>query len=222
MSKKSPLSKGYAALDPTYKPPEQKAEMVEVDVDELDQELFKKAQERREYDGRISSSSSSAHPLIYSCMMLRIALMAFIVITLAMPMFVQMYDDRILLPLFVIQLILAIVVAILYHGARIEEQMLALRAKGIVRGRSLDSALPISAGLFTAAVLIQLMVALGSAAHCECYCDNSSSSDSEKEESGGGISKVWVWFAALLSIGSVVVSLLLVKKLVDNSILNDD
>jgi hypothetical protein len=141
--------------------------------DDVDFTDIQKQAERlgENHTGQIAASSSAAHPFLSACMVLKMALGLYAMLTVVTPItvFVTKVDDTSQdttaqnaqhFTIFVFYMLLYVPVNMLYHAARIQEWWICVRAYGLKAESYLDMQLPISFVLFNLAMLVQFVTSI--------------------------------------------------------------
>jgi len=112
-----------------------------------------------EMDGRVSAARAESHPLIRGFFMLQLFIGLFGSLAVLSPLFISMSQDGVSmqLALFVIELLLAGVVAMAAHDARLEEMLFLIRAHSYGSAARLGVYIPAAMALFAACLLAQLV-----------------------------------------------------------------
>jgi hypothetical protein len=140
--------------------------------DDVDFTDIEKQAERlgEDHTGQISASSSAAHPFLSACMVLKMALGLYAMLTVVTPITVVVTkvdssegsaaQNAQHFTIFIFYMLLYVPVNLLYHAARIQEWWICVRAYGLKAESYLDMQLPISFCLFNLAVLVQFVTSI--------------------------------------------------------------
>jgi len=125
-----------------------------------ERELIGNVQEQYgEYCGRINASRCESHPFMRSIFMFQLFLGLFGTLVTVQSLFIFMSTDRtaMQIALFIIELLLAAVVAVAAHDVRMEEMLLRVRCSGYAEATRVTAHVPVSMGFFGVCVLAQLL-----------------------------------------------------------------
>lgn len=140
--------------------------------DDVDFTDIQKQAERlgEDHTGQIAASSSAAHPFLSACMVLKMALGLYAMLTVVTPITVAVTtadspeqsaaQNAQHFTIFIFYLLLYVPVNLLYHAARMQEWWICVRAYGLRAESYLDMQLPVSFMLFNTAVLVQFITSI--------------------------------------------------------------
>ena len=125
-----------------------------------ERELIERLQdEYGEYAGKVQASRCESHPFIRAIFMFQLFLGLFGALVTVQPVFIYMSTDgtAIQIALFIIQLLLAGVVVIGAHDARMEEMLFLVRCRGYGEATKLSHHIPVSIVFFAICLMSQLI-----------------------------------------------------------------
>lgn len=125
-----------------------------------ERELIERLQEQYgEYAGKVQASRCESHPFIRAIFMFQLFLGLFGALVTLQPFFIYMSTDgtAMQIALFIIQLLLAAVVTVGAHDARMEEMLFLVRCRGYGEATKLSIHTPVAAVFFVICVMSQLV-----------------------------------------------------------------
>ena len=170
-----------------------------------ERELIERLQDQYgEYAGKVQASRCESHPFIRSIFMFQLFLGLFGALVTVQPFFIFMSTDgtAMQIALFIIQLLLAGVVAIGAHDARMEEMLFLVRCRGYGEATKLSIYIPVAVVFFAICVMSQLVANMVAARR--------------------GDLQIWVHIMLTLTCSlEICVAILMVQRQRNHYILND-